>query len=355
MHWADNFSVDWGDPQRASYYGVSGIPISIFDGTLRRSGTRNGSSEETFEWFEEALLERLNTPTDVSLAIEATQRTDDSFSVTTSATLDGDGVAKGVDLYVVEALDHWPTTDDFWRNTLRQPVNSAVPRSLMPGETVDVTGSVTLDATSLSRFDDVKLIAWAQSSETGEVLNATELYLSQLQSSDIGDFNSDGIYDGTDTNMLVAAIIDAGAGNAPDSMFDMNQDGQFDTGDLGEWLDKAATANGFAEPYRFGDANLDGTIDAQDLNAVGRNWQAQTDAWEEGDFNADGVVNASDLNRVGQDWLVTIPRSNAAAASGDTNAVPEPGSGILFLAILPWLYRFRRRSSIPPRAICRQP
>ena len=338
MHWADNFSVPWGDPQRADYHNVTGIPISIFDGEDRRAGTR-GDVQGTFLWFEETLANRLAVPTDVAVNIDAVQLNESTFEVTTSATMDADGIAKDVALFVVEALDHWPTTDDFWRNTLRQPISTGVQRSLSPGQIVDVTDSVTLDITSLDRFDDVKLIAWAESTTTGEVLNASQIWLSQLDiaTADLGDFNADGVFNLDDIDALVDAITTLD-GNPSVDVFDINGDGSITQNDIGVWLETAATANGLSAPYRPGDANLDGTIDAQDLNAVGRNWQAESNSWQGGDFNADRRVDALDLNAVGQGWLSTV------AQAAPIESVPEPSGHMPTLLGMAAVLTIRRRA-----------
>jgi hypothetical protein len=127
-----------------------------------------------------------------------------------------------------------------------------------------------------------------------------------------GDFNGDGIFDGTDVDALVEEIV-AGSnmGN-----FDMTGDGLVDRMDLTEWLAVAGEANlASGNSYLEGDANLDGTVDGLDFIDWNENRFAVAAAWSLGDFNADGFVDASDF---------IIWNDNKFTSADSFAAVPEP-------------------------------
>ena len=65
---------------------------------------------------------------------------------------------------------------------------------------------------------------------------------------------------------------------------------------------------------------------AEDLNAVGINWQGDSNNWSDGNFDASPGVAAGDLNILAINWQ----QSSTAGAA----AVPEPsllGGGIAWL------------------------
>ena len=138
------------------------------------------------------------------------------------------------------------------------------------------------------------------------------------------DFDDDGVCNTVDIDLLSKEII-AGTN---DAAFDLNGDGLVDLADQDEWRADAAAENGFAEPYLNGDADLDGSVIVGDLNVVGTNWQASSDAWSGGDFNADGMVGVADLNLLGLNWQDSIPTAASAAT------VPEPSTLLLAMWML---------------------
>ena len=91
------------------------------------------------------------------------------------------------------------------------------------------------------------------------------------------DFDNDGNCNGTDINMMMAAI----AGGADPPEFDLNNDGSVDTGDRDEWLSQAGQMN-IGAAYLVGDATLDGVVDGLDFIEWNDNkFSASTDWAEE--------------------------------------------------------------------------
>ena len=141
------------------------------------------------------------------------------------------------------------------------------------------------------------------------------------------DFDKNGKIDVVDIDLLMNEIA-AGTNSAS---FDLSGDGNVNDADRDLWLKDAAAANGLAGPYLLGDSNLDRQVNATDLNVLGLSWQSDTNDWSQGNFTGGGA-NAADLNVVGLNWQ----RSVAQAAP-----VPEPSSGLMFLAMSASLIRWR--------------
>lgn len=143
-----------------------------------------------------------------------------------------------------------------------------------------------------------------------------------------GDFNSDGMWDCSDINALVAEI----AGGSWDPMFDMNRDGELTVEDITDhgvgWLAVAGAKNPFetgGNPFLEGDANLDGAVDVSDFNAWNASKFTHTAAWCNGDFNADGSVDCTDFN---------IWNSYRFMPPEPVFMVPEPATGILSIIMV---------------------
>jgi hypothetical protein len=91
-----------------------------------------------------------------------------------------------------------------------------------------------------------------------------------------------------------------------------------------------------------GDANLDGVCNATDqsiLNSFNDGGATTGHQWYQGDFNWDGKVDSKDLQ------ILTQFSGTTTAAAVAPVAVPEPGLGILVLAI-PLVARRRRCRSV---------
>ncbi|MFC1758029.1 sugar-binding protein [Planctomycetota bacterium] len=104
-----------------------------------------------------------------------------------------------------------------------------------------------------------------------------------------GDFDSDGILDMADINLLTEQVANV----EPDLSFDLNDDGNVDGQDRRIWIVD------LKQTY-FGDANLDGEFTSNDLVTVFQPDQyedsiANNSTWETGDWNGDGDFTSSDF------------------------------------------------------------
>ena len=158
----------------------------------------------------------------------------------------------------------------------------------------------------------------------GTQLNAIEAASLYYAGVGTGDLDSDQEYTDADIDAVSSAI------RAGENTADMNGDGDTNQDDHTFWVNNITL-------FEFGDANLDRRVTA--AADGGRLLQGlglpQGDlSWGDGDFNGDGLVQAS-----------TDGATLLAALSGDTSAVPEPGTLMLLVLAGLALIGLRRRTA----------
>ena len=159
-------------------------------------------------------------------------------------------------------------------------------------------------------FEDARfLVGDIDGDGAGEILRDTAGGISRIEpevSVGDADFNSDGVLDASDIDLLFTAIGD----NNSDLRFDLNKSGTTDFDDASFLIEEILGTF-------FGDANLDGKVDATDLNQVGTHWQQSNSGWAGGDFNGDGRTDSADLTRLGMNWQKEVRRDPSAALAID--------------------------------------
>jgi hypothetical protein len=220
------YQIPWGRSRALDFYRVPGYPTAWFDGTVNRLG-----DADAYAAYLGRVNARLAIPTDVLVGLSATRTGDRTYAVTASVGLEPTGIPKTVRVSMVEALDHFGVFDDnttIPRNTLKHVLEGGFDVALTPGQTTLVTRTITLDDDSLEQFEDIRLIAWAQTpaaSGPAEVFNASQFSLSDTIA---GDFDGNGIVDGADLNDWKGAFGRTGAADA-------NGDSVSDGSDLLAW------------------------------------------------------------------------------------------------------------------------
>ncbi|MDG2381101.1 MAG: hypothetical protein P8N76_05465 [Pirellulaceae bacterium] len=147
----------------------------------------------------------------------------------------------------------------------------------------------------------------------------------------VGDFDSSGILDAVDIDLLTDAIL----GNSTDLKFDVNFDGGVDYGDRREWVE-------VLRGTYFGDTNLDGEFSSTDLVAVFQLGEyedgiAANSTWSAGDWNGDRDVDSADL-------VIAFQAGGYEQGPRPSLAVPEPtGLHSLLLIAMAILTNVRHR------------
>ncbi|MGD8450806.1 MAG: multiheme c-type cytochrome [Phycisphaerae bacterium] len=160
------YSKPWGD-NRWAYYEAEYTPAAIFDGTDKLEGAIEDLDQQyTIYRANHFLPERAN-PTDVTVEFDnVLQLGGPNYLVDVAVSVEPGGVAKTMDVYIVQVLDHWPDTKPYHRNGFKQaaPVEQI---TVGPGQTGYAQYIFSLDDDSAEREEDVKFIAWAQQPEPG--------------------------------------------------------------------------------------------------------------------------------------------------------------------------------------------
>jgi hypothetical protein len=132
-----------------------------------------------------------------------------------------------------------------------------------------------------------------------------------------GDFNTNGILDIEDINLLTAA---SATGDDP-SEFNLNSDVLVNVTDITIWV------HDFFGTW-FGDANLNKEFNSSDLASVfhaGLYETGDSAVWETGDWNGDGIFDSGDM------VTAFVDGGYEAGQRPHPVAVPEPGAWLLLM------------------------
>ena len=160
-------------------------------------------------------------------------------------------------------------------------------------------------------------------------------YLSDLAPV-VGDFNSDGLLDVQDIDLLSAAILST----SPNALFDIDESQRVDRRDLDYMLQSLLNS-------LPGDTNLDGHVDFSDFVSLSSNF-GSSGGWAQGDFDANRKVDFVDF------LIFSSNFTNAPNAA----TVPEPNTCGLILMVLILKIALRRRNRSrrsQSRAVARVP
>ena len=177
------------------------------------------------------------------------------------------------------------------------------------------------------------------SAEAATVANRPKLLLDIRKR---GDFNSDGVADALDIDLLFTQT--AGAVTYPNDIYDADRDGSVNPAvgaagsDADYWVQNIKNT-------KYGDADLNGKVNFSDLLTLATNYGVTTGAgWAMGSFNGDGAVNFGDLLALASNY--GFDNSPTGTFAGDwalaQSLVPEPTTLALgFGVALPMLRRRR--------------
>jgi len=147
----DGYDIPWGD-DRADFFDVTGIPSLKYDGIITAPGSTS---------YETRFLDRQAVTTDVTIKLTGGLVADRTYEATAEVCVEASGEAKNMRIYMIQVLDHWPTTHDYYRNCLMQAADT-LDVSLLPGVCTQVTRAFTFNDDSWANQEDIKIIAWAE-------------------------------------------------------------------------------------------------------------------------------------------------------------------------------------------------
>ena len=252
-HGGDSWATALTSTRQSFYTPFQGYPTVWFDGTSKCVGSYDNDAQQ-LNWYTTNYNSRVSIPTDVSIQLSASTNGDPNgagpWHVKATVQIDPAGVGKTVRLYLIHALDNYPYTgytDHRDRMCVRPPL-PAYPYynelTLVPGVPQSLTMDFTFDSTSMTYRNDIKIVAFAQSTNaTGpaEIYNAAVMSWPFPPSILRGDLNCDGEVDFDDINPFVLALSDP-AGYAiayPNCNIltgDINQDGLVNFEDINPFV-----------------------------------------------------------------------------------------------------------------------
>jgi len=166
IHMSDEYAVPWGEDRLLDYYsrwcGVL-VPIMMYDGYLFRLNPAG---------YTDALLDRLNDPTDVTIELSASENQEAVWTVIAEVCIEPGGSDKRMRIYAVDTLDHYPDDPPFSRNTLRQAAETQ-DVDLDAGECTVVESTFEFDDISWSQQEDIRIDRFCSSGPGGQSVNTT--------------------------------------------------------------------------------------------------------------------------------------------------------------------------------------
>lgn len=225
LHIGDSYATSWTS-QRANFYGVTGTPITWFDGVLECYGAY-ANDGQMYNWYNQQIQQRTSVPTDVTIELSGVETGSQTYDITATVGIEAGGVGKEMKLHFVQVLDYYPSYyDDRYRNCVIQHEAGGT-YTLAPGESVTVTIPFTLSGASWTYKEDVKMVIFAReplAPAPKEIYNVAVMGWPFTSPSIDGDVDGDGDVDLTDLAELLATYGlcagDAGYNDAADFVDD---------------------------------------------------------------------------------------------------------------------------------------
>ncbi len=157
MHVGDGYPSAWANSRRLFYGNIAdGVPWFAYDGLF---------DAWPISMYDDNLALRQAVPTDVTIELFGVETVAQTYDVTARVCVEAGGAGKTMRVYMVHALDHWPASPSYERNTIRYGVDTE-DVAVAAGACVDVTRPFEFDATSWAQQSDIRVVAWAQTPAT---------------------------------------------------------------------------------------------------------------------------------------------------------------------------------------------
>jgi thiol-disulfide isomerase/thioredoxin len=172
IHRGDDYETSWANARWSFYQDATGYPTTYFDGTVKHSGSH------TYALYYNEFNSRAVLPTDVIITATGDFVSGTTYNVEATICMEAGGTAKSMRIYMVQVLDHWPTSPSYCRNGFKQAA-ATQDIYLSPGQCQTVERQFTFDSYSWSHQSNIKIIIWAQEPQsTGGPSNRAEVFQS---------------------------------------------------------------------------------------------------------------------------------------------------------------------------------
>lgn len=243
IHAGDSYATTWGNA-RMNFYGVGGYPTSWTDGMLEQEGYAG------YTQYRADYLTRRAVPTYVTIELggRVINPTTHTYEVGAKVCMEAGGSTTSMKIHIVHVLDYWPNPPTYSRNGFRTSAfahGSAPTITLAPGQCQTVLGTFTFDSTSWSNQSNIKIIAWAQATNSSGPANVYQAGIMTWPFPPLftlGDMDGSGAVDMNDVPAFVLALTDPTAygtqypGIDPLESGDVNEDDSFDGLDIQTFL-----------------------------------------------------------------------------------------------------------------------
>jgi hypothetical protein len=155
-----NYSQNAWANARKVFYGVSGVPAAWFDGVISRVGVY-GDVNQTYNWYRSTYNTRQNVSTDVNIQLSGEYVAGQTYRMYAEVCIEPGGQGKTMRVYMIQVLDHWPSSAAQYRNVFKQAA-ATEDITLSPGDCQTIQRDFTFDADSWNQQNDMAILAWAQ-------------------------------------------------------------------------------------------------------------------------------------------------------------------------------------------------
>jgi hypothetical protein len=159
----DGFDTPWGQSRLDDFYGGwcgNAIPVMMYDGFWYPLDVGD---------YERDLLQQLAQPTDVTIAVTATEVATARWAFTSEVCVEASGAGKRMRIYAVHAQDRYPTQPSYSRNTQVQDAPT-VDVDLDPGQCAEVDFVFEFGPDFWGDRENIRIVVWAQ--ETADLAPA---------------------------------------------------------------------------------------------------------------------------------------------------------------------------------------
>ena len=151
-HVQDAYAEPWGEA-RGEFYDIwaLGIPWFAYDGLW---------DAWPINTYESKLQQRLAVATDVTLELSGFELAADTWEFTAEVCVEAGGAGKDMRIYMVQALDKYPPSPTYSRNTFQQAA-ATEDVTVAAGACAEVVRTFTFDALSMATPEEIRVMAWA--------------------------------------------------------------------------------------------------------------------------------------------------------------------------------------------------
>ncbi len=209
VHGSDSYSTSWGDARNV-FYNVAGYPTVWLDGAVSQAGSY-GSAQANYTQLRSRYLQRIATPTDVTIEMCGAPVDSDTYSLSAIVGIENGGSGKTMKIHCAQVLHDYPANPSFNYGCFKQAELQTI--TLGAGDSQEVSFTFDLDSSSQSNLGNVYYVAWAQATNSS---GPAEVYQAEKHVHNEGDCQIDNFVVGQkgDFATISEALAASGTGDS---------------------------------------------------------------------------------------------------------------------------------------------